>query len=62
MIYEKIGHKLFSKFLTKDFPVNGNYFPFDLHFTAKQTPANLKNRKIFYSKTNEASILENIIF
>jgi hypothetical protein len=39
--------------LTKDFPVNENYFPFDHYFTAKQTPANLNQ---FYNETNRAKI------
>ena len=33
--------------LTKDFPINGNYFPFNHYFTMKQTPINLK---IFFKK------------
>ncbi len=45
------GKSIFQ-ILTKDFLVNGNYFPFDHHFTAKQTPANLKifSKKYFTAK------------
>jgi hypothetical protein len=41
--------------LTKDFLVKGNYFPFDHHFTVKQTPTNLK---IFFKKYFKAKQTE----
>ena len=34
---KKLGVNYFPN-LTKDFSVNGNYFPFDHHFTVKETP------------------------
>ncbi len=41
--------------LTKDFLVNGNYFPFDHYFIVKQTPANLNtfSEKYFTAKQTE---------
>jgi hypothetical protein len=36
-LQKKRGYIVFQKF-TKDFPVNGNDFLFDHHFTMKQTP------------------------
>jgi hypothetical protein len=51
---KKLGVNHFQ-ILTKDFPVNGNYFPFDHHFTVKQIPANLKifSKNYFTAKQTE---------
>ena len=50
--------------LTKDFPVNGNYFPFDYHFTTKQTPKNLKifSGKYFTAKQTEPKMLSHLLY
>jgi hypothetical protein len=49
------GKWFMEKNFVNHFPVNGNYFPFDHHFTAKQTPANLKifSGKYFTAKQTE---------
>ena len=51
------GEACIFQILTMDFPVNGNYFSFDHHFTAKQTPVNLKIffKKYFITKQTESN-------
>jgi hypothetical protein len=58
MVYEKKNSQaIWTNFeiLTKDFPVNENYFPFDHYFTVKQTLANLKifSEKYFTANQTE---------